>query len=90
MSTHYFSCSGGPSTDHTKKHVRTRYAELVFLHPAGSVAHVVHFGASSARKVDVLFFMLGWDRYGFDKKCVRTRYAELVFFFCIRWDLQVT
>jgi hypothetical protein len=27
-----------------------------------------------------LFFMLGWDRYGFDKKGSRTRCAELVFF----------
>jgi hypothetical protein len=27
-----------------------------------------------------LFFMLGWDRYGFDKNGSRTRCAELVFF----------
>jgi hypothetical protein len=26
-----------------------------------------------------LFYMLRWDRYGFDKKHVRTHYAELVF-----------
>jgi hypothetical protein len=39
----------------------------------------VHSGASGARNDDALFFMLGCNRYRFDKKRVRTRYAELVF-----------
>jgi hypothetical protein len=43
------------------------------------VVHVVHSGSSRARKVDALFFMLGWDRYGFHKKGVGTLCAKLVF-----------
>jgi hypothetical protein len=57
----------------------THYAELVFLHPLGSVGHVVHYGASEARNIEALFFLLRLDRYGFHKKCAGTRYTELVF-----------
>jgi hypothetical protein len=39
----------------------------------------VHFGASGARNIDALFFMLGWDQYGFNKKRVGTCYAKLGF-----------
>jgi hypothetical protein len=46
----------------------------------GSAGHVVHFGASGARNIDALFFILGWDQYGLHKKRAGTRYAELVFF----------
>jgi hypothetical protein len=49
------------------------------LHPVGSVIHVVHSGASGAQNVDALFFMLGWDRYRFQKKHARTRYIEVLF-----------
>jgi hypothetical protein len=51
----------------------------MFSHPVGYVAHVVHSGASGARNVTALYFILGWDLYGFDKKRFGTRYAELVF-----------
>jgi hypothetical protein len=58
MVTHYFSCSGVTDMDLTKKHVRTRYAELVSFLSVGSVGHVVHSGASRARNNNALFFML--------------------------------
>jgi hypothetical protein len=52
----------------------------VFLHPVGSTGPVVHSGASVAQNVDTLFFMLGWDWYGFLKNHDRTRYIKLLFF----------
>jgi hypothetical protein len=39
----------------------------------------VHSSASRARNVIALFFMLGWDRYRFNKKRSGAHYAELVF-----------
>jgi hypothetical protein len=62
-----------------KMRTTARYAKLVFLHPMGYAGHVVHSGASGARNVDALFFMLGWDQYGFHKTCAGTRYAKFVF-----------
>jgi hypothetical protein len=49
------------------------------LHPVGSAGHIVHSGAPGPQNVKAIFFMFGWDRYGFNKKHDRTRYAELVF-----------
>jgi hypothetical protein len=48
ISAHNISCLGGPRAVFIKKCARTHYVELVFLHPVGSVSHVVHFGASRA------------------------------------------
>jgi hypothetical protein len=62
-----------------KKRIGTCYAQVMFLHPVGCAGHVVHFGASEARNVIALIFMLEWDRYGFDKKCARTHFTELAF-----------
>jgi hypothetical protein len=38
--------------DSTKKHAVTCFAELMFLHPVGSVGHVAHTGTSGAQNVD--------------------------------------
>jgi hypothetical protein len=78
MSMHYFLCSGGTGTDSTKSvlgHVMLNF----FLHPMGSAGHIVHSGASRAQNINTLFFLLGWDRYGFNEKHAGTYFAELVF-----------
>jgi hypothetical protein len=43
------------------------------------MGYMVHSGVFRAQNVVALFFMLLWDRYGFDKERAGTRYAELLF-----------
>jgi hypothetical protein len=47
-----------------KKHVRTHYAELLFLHLLGSAGHVKHSVTTRDQNINTLFFMVRWDRYG--------------------------
>jgi hypothetical protein len=57
----------------------------MFLHPLGSVGHVVHSSASREQNVIAVFFMLEWDQYGFDKKRAWTHYVEVVFLHPVGW-----
>jgi hypothetical protein len=70
-----------------KKRAGTCDAELVFLHPVGGAGHVVHSGASGARNIDALFFLLGWDRYDSKKRALGHNTPNLCF--SLRWDLRL-
>jgi hypothetical protein len=88
MTMHYFLGSGGTGMDSTKNAPGHVVPNLCFLHQVGSVGHVVHSGASEERNRDALFFMLGWDQYGYDKKALRHVMSNLCS--CIRWVQRVT
>jgi hypothetical protein len=51
----------------------------MLLHSVGAACYVVHSGASEAQNIDALFFLLGWDWYGFHKKRTEACYTKLVF-----------
>jgi hypothetical protein len=65
-----FGCVQGAKRRHTifharvsllhipKKQAGTHYAELVFLHLVQSMGYVVCLGASEARNIDTIIFML--------------------------------
>jgi hypothetical protein len=70
-----------------KKCIGTRYAELVFLQPVGSVSHVVHSIASGAQNISALFSSSGGTESDSRKNVGEHVMPNLCF--CIRWDLQV-
>jgi hypothetical protein len=67
--------------------VGTHYAKVVFLHLVRSTCHVVHSGASGARNVDTLFFILWWAHADPMKSASGHITLNLCFF--IRCDLHV-
>jgi hypothetical protein len=85
---HYFSCSGRVRSSFYKKGVRTRYTELVFLHPVGSVGQLAHSSASRARNIDTLFSCSGGPMV----VSVISVLGHIMsnFYFLIWWDMWVT
>jgi hypothetical protein len=71
-----------------KKCARTRYVELLFLHPLGFVGHVVRSALSRVRNVDALFSFL--SETGMYSIKGASRHITMNMFFCIRWDMRVT
>jgi hypothetical protein len=47
------------------------------LHPVECADHLVHCIVSSTQHVNALFFMLGWNRFGFHKKTRRDMLCHL-------------
>jgi hypothetical protein len=73
-----FHAQVGPVWIPQKGH-RDKLRRTCILHLVGSVGNVVHSGVSAEQNITTLFFLLGWERYGFHQKCVGTSYAKRVF-----------
>jgi hypothetical protein len=80
-----FSCSGGDWYGFHKKQVGTHYVKLVFLHPVGSMGHIVRSGVSRVRNIDPLFFILS----GPGAVSIKSKLGQVMqnLWFWIRWDL---
>jgi hypothetical protein len=71
-----------------KKRTETHNTELVFLHPVGSVGHVVHSVAFGAQ--NVLHYISCWGGPGVVSIKSAPGLITPNFSFCIRWYLRVT
>jgi hypothetical protein len=70
-----------------KKRAGALYAKLVFLHPVGSVSHVVH-SVHPGRETSMHYSCLGGT--GLDSRKSAPGPVTPNLCFCIRWDMQVT
>jgi hypothetical protein len=71
-----------------KKCIGTRYTEHVFLHPLGSVGHVVGSLMSGVQNIDALFSCL--DDPGAERTNSASGHVMLNLCFCIRYNLWMT
>jgi hypothetical protein len=78
MSTHFFSCSGGPGAISIKS-VRDTLRRTCVFESCEICGSRSAFRCDRACNVMTLLFMLRWDWYKFDKEHAGTHYTKLVF-----------